>query len=363
MLREKPRWMGIVLKVSMMIFSLAGLVVLLAWMGGAFHDKIAPGEIPIVRPPARDRVLFEVVKAPTEETLDIVASVQPRHQAEVASQIIARVRDVLVDPGTRVKVNQELITLDDEELLAQQREALAALAQSEADLSLRKRDSLRYRQLLNNNNVSKEEFDRITSTETIAEAQVKRSRQQVDRINVQLGYTHIRASSPGVIADRYVNKGDLAVPGKALLTLHDTRELELQASVPESQALRISPGQKLRIRIEAAHINAEGVVREIVPMAQQITRSVIIKVGIPADLSAPVFAGMFGRVTIPIGKVERILIPTSAVRNRGQLTLVDVASDQMLDRRFVRVGRIFENGMVEVLTGLAPGERVALPPK
>ena len=87
----------------------------------------------------------------------------------------------------------------------------------------------------------------------------------------------------------------------------------------------------------------------------------LAKVSLPVDMSTPVYAGMFGRVTLPVGQSSRLLIPQAAVKQVGQLELVEVAgADGTLERRFVRTGRTF-NGNVEVLSGLNEGETVALP--
>jgi hypothetical protein len=163
-----------------------------------------------------------------------------------------------------------------------------------------------------------------------------------------------------VVADRFADPGDLAVPGKPLLAVQDTREWELHACVPESQVLSLTVGRKLQLRIDAADFTGVGTVREVVPLAQQASRSVLAKVSLPADLSAPVYAGMFGRVILPIGKSSGLLIPQAALKQVGQLELVEVAGpDGTLQRRFVRTGRTF-NGDVEVLSGLNEGESVAL---
>ncbi len=361
MTSTSSNWMSTVYKGASAVAALAGLALFLAWMGGAFHSKVPPGEVTIERPSASGRILAPVTLEKAEETIEVVATVQPRRQADVASQILATVREVYVDPGARVKVGDDLVLLDDSELVAQQREALAAQSAAEADLVVRKSEVVRLKALLPKGNVTKEEFDRVQAAALIAEAQVNRTQQQVKRIEVQLGYTKIKATTPGVVADRFVEKGDLAVPGKPLLKLQDTRELELQASVPESQALRIGLNQKLPFKIESARVSARGTVREIVPLAQQATRSVLVKVTIPPDVSAPVFAGMFGRVAIPVGESSRLLIPAAAVQQLGQLEMVEVEQDGKLDRRFIRTGRTFDSGQVEILSGLSVGERVALP--
>ncbi|HLW67571.1 MAG TPA: efflux RND transporter periplasmic adaptor subunit [Gemmataceae bacterium] len=355
----KPAWLRAFRKAATTLLALVGLVLFLAWMGGAFHAKVAPGLVQPEQPSAVGRELVPVKLSPVKETIVAVASVQPRRKADIAGQIIAGVREVHVQPGDRVKPGDLLIELDDRELLAQQREALAAVRAAEVDLEVRKKDYDRIMSL-SEAQTSKEERDRLTGYYHTAQAQLKRSQEQGSRIEVMLTYTKIKATGEGVVADRFVDPGDLAVPGKPLLNVQDTRELELHASVPESQATHVLVNQELALRIDAANITTTGRVREIVPVAQQQSRSVLIKVTLPTALSGTVYAGMFGRVTIPIGEGERLLLPAAAIQHVGQLELVDVETpDHKLERRFVRVGRSF-NGEVEILSGVNRGDKVAL---
>lgn len=352
--------LGLVRKIATSFLALAGLGLFLVWLGGAFGARVGPGEVSSNRHIAAGRDLALVKRCPVEETLTAVGSVQPRRKANIASQILASVMEVKVQPGDRIQPGDVLIVLDDRELVAQHGEALAAVAAAEVDLGVRQRDYDRIR-TISENAVSKEERDRVAGAFNLSKALLKRARQQVARIEVQRTYTKIKAAAPGVVADRFADPGDLAVPGKPLLAVQDTRELELHASVPESQALHIAVGQKLPLRIDAANLAGVGPVREIVPLAQQASRSVLVKVSLPADMSAPVYAGMFGRVTLPVGQSSRLLIPQAALKQIGQLELVEVAGpDGTLERRFVRTGRVF-NGQVEVLSGLNQGEKIALP--
>jgi RND family efflux transporter MFP subunit len=352
--------LGFFRKIGSSLLALAGLSLFLGWLGGAFAARVGPGEVGADRPSAAGRNLVRVRRSSIEETITVVGTVQPRRKAEIASQIVASVLEVKVQPGDKVKPGDVLIVLDDRELVAQRGEALAAVTAAEVEVGARRRDYDRI-MLVAKDSTSKEEKDRVTGAYDLAQALLKRSRQQVARIEVQLTYTQIKAASPGVVADRFADPGDLAVPGKPLLAVQDTRELELHACVPESQALHVAVGQKLPLRIDAANFSGVGTVREVVPLAQQASRSVLAKVSLPADMSGPVYAGIFGRVTLPVGHVSRLLIPQAAVKQVGQLELVEVAgADGRLERRFVRTGRAF-NGEIEVLSGLNEGEQVAMP--
>jgi RND family efflux transporter MFP subunit len=352
--------LGFLRKIGSSFVALAGLGLILIWLGGAFGARVGPGKVSANRLSTAGRNLALVKRFKVEDTITAVGSVQPRRKADIASQIIASVLEVKVQPGDRVKPGDVLIVLDDRELVAQLGEAQAAVSAAEVEADVRKRDYDRSR-LVGAGAESKEEKEHIIGAYNQSKALLKRARQQVARIEVQLTYTQIKAASPGVVADRFADPGDLAVPGKPLLAVQDTRELELHACVPESQALNVTVGQKLPVRIDAANLVGVGTVREVVPLAQPASRSVLAKVSLPMDMSAPVYAGMFGRVTLPVGQSSRVLIPQAAVKHVGQLELVEVANaDGTLERRFVRTGRTFD-GNVEVLSGLNEGESVALP--
>jgi membrane fusion protein (multidrug efflux system) len=304
------------------------------------------------------------VREPRQDPAAAVGSIQPRHRTEVAAQLLARILDVKVRPGDVVAPKQELVLLDDRELLAQQAEALAAVTAADADRIVRQADFDRARTSREKGVLSAEEFARFEGALKVAEAQLKRTREAVGRLDVQLTYTKILANAPGVVGDRFADPGDIATPGKPLMVVYDPAELELHANVPESLAERLQVGQKVRVLVEAAGPGAlEGAVREKVPQASGLvayTRLVKIALaGVPPGQR--LLPGMFGRVAIPTDPVERLFVPRAAVLRIGQLDLVEVvAEDGTLTRRFVRLGP--EDGdRVEVLSGLSAGEVVALP--
>jgi RND family efflux transporter MFP subunit len=345
--------------------AVAALVLFLAWMGGAFREKIHPGDIPTTRDNATGRPTAIVEKRRVIDAATAVGSVQPRHRTEVSAQLLARILDVKVRPGDAVMPKQELILLDDRELFAQHAEALAAVTGAEADLLIRKSDFARAQAEREKGIIGVGEYARFEGALKVAEAQVKRVKEAVGRLEVQLSYTKILANSRGVVADRFADPGDVATPGKPLLLIYDPAELELHVNVPESLAPEVREGQELQVEIEAAGVrNVAGVVREIVPQAQQASRTVLVKLTLPRVPSAkPLLPGMFGRVAVPIGTVDRLFVPRNAVRGIGQLDLVEVVgTDGLLNRRFVRVGPAVGE-QVEILSGLAEGESVALPPR
>ncbi|MEO2092183.1 MAG: hypothetical protein ABGY75_22230, partial [Gemmataceae bacterium] len=141
------RALGVLKNVVLVTVALAGLGLFLAWMGGAFHEKVHPGVEPVRKPSAAGRTLAVAERTTEPETITAVGSVQPRKRTDVASQLLAAIREIKPRPGDRVKTGETIITLDDRDLFAQQREAAAALTAAQADLASRRRDYERVKDL------------------------------------------------------------------------------------------------------------------------------------------------------------------------------------------------------------------------
>jgi HlyD family secretion protein len=113
------------------------------------------------------------------------------------------------------------------------------------------------------------------------------------------------------------------------------------------------------VRIDAIRQTLQGTVREIVPQADPRTRTLLVTVSLPPQ--ADLVSGQFGTLSVPTGTYQAMIIPAGAVRHVGQLQLVNVLDDHGVPhRRFVTLGRPHDD-LVEVLSGLKPGEQIAVP--
>ncbi len=144
--------------------------------------------------------------------------------------------------------------------------------------------------------VTREDYDRFLGAVKVSEAQVQRSKEQIARLEVQLSHTRISAGTGGIVADRFAEPGDVATPGKAILSVYDPVDLELHANVPESLTANVAVGRKLQMQIDAAGLNSQGEVREIVPQAQQASRTVLVKVALPTSTGIPFCRGCLGEL-------------------------------------------------------------------
>ncbi|MEZ6119488.1 MAG: efflux RND transporter periplasmic adaptor subunit [Pirellulaceae bacterium] len=225
--KPKSAFVKIVMNIAPKLIGVAVLGFIIYWMSIGFGEKVAPGSVKHAHREAESQSIATVARITTPQTITSVGTVEPRRRAEVAARLLATVLDVKVDAGDQVEAGQTLVVLDDREIQAQLREAEAGVAGVEADLAVRQSDFNRYQSMFAAKAVTKEDFDRIQGAYQMTQAQLDRTKEQVERIKVMLSYTTITASESGVVADRFADPGDLAAPGKPLLVIHDPQELEL----------------------------------------------------------------------------------------------------------------------------------------
>jgi membrane fusion protein, multidrug efflux system len=349
------RWASIVL-------ALGALVVLLMWMSGAFHEKVEPGRVAATQPtgPTGGRVVA-VREVQVAQEAGAVGSVRARHKTEVASKLLAIIEEIRVKAGDRVKADQVLARLDDRDLQAQLRRAKAVVAAAQADLDMHKSDFDRYRKLREKRAISSQEFERARARHQVSVAQLEQTQQALQEIEVTLTYTNIRSPVAGVVVDRLMEAGDMARPGHPILSVYDPTQLRIEANVRETLAAGLSSGQTLKVRVDAVGMEGEGTIEEIVPQADAASRSLLVKVALPACACKHLYIGMFGRLLIPTGRRQALVVPSEAVARVGQLEFAWIAlPDGSRQRRYVKTGDRL-GADIEILSGLSLGEQVVVP--
>lgn len=363
-------------------------VLLILWLSGTFEgDTLKPGIAgpngAAVKPPQA------TTTARLQATVDYVESVgtvRPRTETRIESQVTGKVREVRVRAGDVVKRGEPLIILDDREFTsrraqaeeglkaarAQREQARQAINEAQAGQAKAVAQYQRIQKLYNEKAVTDREMDQAEADYrqaqarleqareglASAEAGVRRAAEALEEARIAHGYTVIRAPEDMEVARRSVEPGDLAVPGKALLTVQTAGAMRLEAFVREGLIDKARPGAELQVSIPALHRRVDGVVEEVVPSADPATRTFLVKVALP-DLPG-LYPGMFGRLLVPARTREAVLVDRMAVRRVGQLESVLLQEDGRWFWAFVKTGeRRGED--VEILSGLSGGETLGLP--
>ena len=344
-------------KVFGVIFALALLGGVMAYLAGFFEKKI-PIDFAGVVPSEVSGQAYTVILT-TEPLIDQAAgTLRAKIETVISPVITATISSIAVRSGDEVKAGEVLVKLDARELKARVDQSRQAVAAARARLEQAEKDFQRVQRIYKADSgaISKADLERVNAALETAQADHLRSRRQEDETKTALSYGTLTAPIDGRIVERYADPGDTARQGQPLLRMYDPGTLRLEASVRESVASKLSKGQKLAAAVDAVNRRYEAVVDEIVPTADPGSRSFLVRVSLKGDPG--LYPGMFGRLMIPIGQIEKMYIPIDAVTNVGQLNFVIVKSKQGSTRRFVRLGERGAKDSIAVVSGLSPGEIV-----
>jgi RND family efflux transporter MFP subunit len=314
-------------------------------------------------------IVAQMTTAP--DWLEAVGTVRAAQTSQIASQMMGNIVEVRAHEGDRVQSGQVLAVLNDAQPRSGTDQATAALnvaekevSAADSDFALAEATLKRYQQLYERKSVSPQEFDEVKGRYQSAEARRDMARAGQAQANAglmqartSLGYTRIRAPFSGVVTEKKADAGTLASPGMPMFTIEDTRSYRLEATVDESDIRLVHVGQVSPVTIDAlGNVPLSGKVVQIVPAADPASRSFLVKVELPAD--ARFRSGLFGRARFPRGERPTLLVPHTALVERGQLQGVYVLdANQIAGLRYVTIGKS-AGEQIEVLSGLQGGEKL-----
>jgi RND family efflux transporter MFP subunit len=315
---------------------------------------------------------LSVVTAQTTNIPDVVEAVGTLRAAEtsqLAAQMMGNIVEVRVREGDQVQRGEVLAVIDDAQPRAALDRATAAdlaaqqeISASESDFALAEATFKRYQTLYDRKSVSAQEFDEIKARYQATEARREMARAgqaqaeaAVHQARTTFGYTHIVAPFDGLVTDRKADVGTLASPGMPILTVEGLQRYRLEATVNESDLRYVHEGQQMSVLIDAlADRELKGKLVEIVPAADSASRSFLVKIEVPSDPALR--SGLFGRAQFTRGQRMALLIPRTAITERGQLQGIYVLDQSRIaGLRYVTLGKASAQ-QVEVLAGLQAGE-------
>jgi RND family efflux transporter MFP subunit len=293
--------------------------------------------------------------------------VEALRQTVVAAQVPGAVVALQVRAGDKVQAGQVLMRIDaraaDQTAAAGSAQARAARAALEAAAH----EFERQQQLFAQGFVSQAALDRADAHFKTAEAEASAQRANAGAARTQSDLYIVKAPYGGVVAGVSVVLGDMALPGRPLLTLYDPAALRVTAAVPQTAVARSGGAFAPRAEIPGTAAGwVEPVRVQLLPTVDVASQTLELRLDLPADTDA--VPGMFARAWLPgsggaSSGEARLFVPSQALVRRSELAAVYVIGrDGRPLLRQVRPGRSVGHE-VEILSGVAAGERVALDPQ
>lgn len=293
-------------------------------------------------PAAKVRVQ-RVESKPEPITEEVVGTVRARLQATLEAKVSGRIAQLPVVLGQRVKAGELVARLDAAEIAARLEQASASLEQAE-------RDWRRSSALFEQQAVTRAEYE-------AAEARHRVSKGNAAEAKAMMGYVMLLAPFDGVVTRKWADLGDLAAPGKPLVSIEDSSALQVEAEMPEGIGSHVRLGAALLVRVDAAAGPLTGTVAEIAPAADPISRTVRVRLDLPPRPGLR--SGRFARLLVPVEQGNSLRVPSTAVVQRGQMEMVFAVVNQSAQLRLVKTGKRIGDE-VEILSGLDAGDPVII---
>lgn len=290
------------------------------------------------------------------------AIIESVRQATVSAQIAGQLTQLYVDAGDRVKRGQLLARIDTREADANVASAGAQVARAEAALAQAQVEYDRTRSLVAQNFVSQAALDKAEADLKTARATLEAARAGTTQAVTGRSFAELRAPIDGVVSRRLMELGELATPGRGVVEIHDPAALRAVGTIPQFVLPRTARVERAEVELPSVGKRVKATKVTVLPAADPRLLSTQVRADLPADAPAGIVPGTAAKVLVPIGRSEKLVVPAAAVIRRGELTAVYVLGEGTRQLRQVRLGNRVSDDAVEVLAGLAAGERVAVDP-
>jgi RND family efflux transporter MFP subunit len=250
---------------------------------------------------------------------DYTGSVYFSEVSDVSGEVSGIVEKISFDEGQLVKKGHVLLKLNSE-ILQKRLEALSATyEESQTELEKTKIDFTRIENLFKQESVAEQTYDDYRFKVSSLERRTVSLEKQVERLQVELEKTIIRAPFDGIVLKKLTDRGEWIDPGVKVATIARKNEYDVIVDVPESIAALLETGMKLNVT--AGRMELPGKVSAIIPRGDIATRTFPVKIRVNTD--APLMEGMQARVSLPEGKKrESFIVPRDAIVSPFGQTIV-----------------------------------------
>jgi len=304
---------------------------------------------------------LEVAVRDFPQTLAAEGVVEAVKQTTLGAQVAGRIVELNVKAGDSVRAGQVLARIDARTADQAVAASLSQVAEAEANLANAKRKHQRNVDLLAQKFVSQAAVDQSEAEYKAAQAQLAAVKANSGQAVAAQTFNTITAPYAGVIGATQAELGDMAQPGRPLVTVFDPRDLRVTATLPQAALPRLKLTEPVRVEIASLGKSVTATKVTVIPVADARTHTTRIRLDLPA--AEGVLPGQFARARFVTGGARALAVPATAVLRRGEVTAIYVVDREgRAQLRQVRAGEDVGDGFLEILSGLTPGERIATNP-
>ena len=308
-------------------------------------------------------------------TTELPGRVSAYFVAEIRPQVNGIVQERLFNEGSDVNAGSVLYQIDPAPYQAAYKNALAALARSEANLPPVRLKAERFKELIGRNAISQQDFDNADAALRQAEAEVESSKAAVESARINLAYTRITAPISGRIGKSNVTVGALAIAyqGSAFATIQQLDPIYVDATQSSANLLQLKRSMeagrikgngpnRTRVKLlleDGTPYPQEGTLKFSEVTVDPTTGSFILRMVFPNPKHI-LLPGMYVRAILQEGEVDRaILVPQQAISRdpKGNPVALIVEGDGKVGQRMLALDRAIGDKWL-VSEGLNPGDRL-----
>jgi len=320
-----------------------------ALLAGAAVAQTAPQPSAVVQYVDADRV------AAVEGIVEAV------RQSTLAAQVAGRVVALPVKAGDTVRVGQVLVQIDPRSFAQAEAASQSQVREAQANLVNAKAKFERSQRLYEQKFISRAALDQAENDYAAAQAQSTAAVANAAVSTTSKSFTTVTAPYDGIVASTDVDVGDMATAGRPLVTVFDPRDLRVTATLPQAVLAQANLQAPVRVAIPSLPQPLTARRVTVIPVADARTHTTRVRLDLP--MTPGLMPGQYARAYVVTGRARSLAIPREAVLRRSEVTAVYVIDTRGgAQLRQIRLGEPVGDDLVEVLAGLAAGERVALQP-
>jgi membrane fusion protein (multidrug efflux system) len=310
--------------------------------------------------PGKPVVVTDVFLMDLEERIEASGELLAKQRADVAAQVSGEITEVLVEEGQAVAEGAVMLEIDPERRHLERDRARARVGEAKAALAEQEREVKRVRALRKQGVASETQLDQAETALETARSRLAAAEADLGVADRALRDASVRARFAGLIARRYVDRGEFVREGQGLVDLVTLDPVEVEFHLPEADAARVRLGQPIEVTVAPYPQEVfDATVSVVSPTIDPRTRTLRVR-AVLANPDGRLRPGFFARANLGVAHRENVLmVPEEAVLRRVDGAVVfRVGPESRVQRLVIETG-IVRDGMVEVRSGLAAGDRVA----